>query len=91
VGLGDPGELGLLAGGEILGVLPQRVPGVLQLTGAALRELDSAAALCAWAGLTGGAGLPPGFAADLVDGGRISAALDAAEAAECPSLSVESR
>jgi hypothetical protein len=29
VDLGDPGELGLLAGGEVLGVLPQRVAGPL--------------------------------------------------------------
>jgi hypothetical protein len=43
------------------------------------------------AGLAGGAGLPPGFAADLVDGGMISTALDAAAAADCPWLSVESR
>ena len=30
VGLGDPGQFGLLPAGEVLGVLPQRVPGALQ-------------------------------------------------------------
>ena len=33
VGLGDPGQLGGLAFGEVLGVLPQRVPGALELAG----------------------------------------------------------
>ena len=33
VGLGDPGELGLLPGGEVLRVLPQCVPGALELLG----------------------------------------------------------
>ena len=32
---GDPGQLAGLAGGEILGVLPQRVAAVLQLLGVA--------------------------------------------------------
>ena len=33
VGLGDPGQLGGLAFGEVLGVLPQRVAGALELAG----------------------------------------------------------
>jgi hypothetical protein len=33
VGLGDPGELDLLAVGEVLGVLPQRVAGALETLG----------------------------------------------------------
>ena len=38
VGLGDPGELGLLLVGEVLRVLPQRVPGMLQRFGVAGRR-----------------------------------------------------
>src|SRR6476646_10587925 len=33
VGLGDPGQLGALAFGEVLGVLPQRITGTLELAG----------------------------------------------------------
>lgn len=34
VGLGDPGQLGALGFGEVLRVLPQRVPGAFELAGA---------------------------------------------------------
>jgi hypothetical protein len=34
VGLGDPGQLGGLVFGEVFGVLPQRIPGALELAGA---------------------------------------------------------
>jgi hypothetical protein len=52
VHLGDPRELAALAAGQVLGVLPQREPGVLEFLG------DR--------GLPGAAGGVPGLAADLV-------------------------
>src|SRR3954452_10999649 len=71
VGLGDPGELGLLPGGEVLGVLPQRKAGVLErlrgaggvLTDASTRPSDPVRA-AAWSA----AGGVPGLAADVVEG-----------------------
>ena len=66
VGLLDPGELGLLAVGEVLGVLPEREPGALELA----RELRLAFA----------ARLVPDLAADLVE--RLGRELDDVERVE---------
>ncbi len=64
VGLGDPGELGLLVGGEVLGVLPERVSGALECCRRA-----------AWPGRGGASDLGSPrrlfrFAARLLDGRR---------------------
>ena len=60
MGLGDPGELGLLPLGEVLGVLPQRVAGLLQ-------RLDPAVARPARVAGRAAGGVP-GLPADLVEG-----------------------
>jgi hypothetical protein len=65
MGPGDPAGLCGLPGGAVLGVLPQRVPGVLQvagITGRAAVLADPAAA----SGLPG-AGMVPHVAADLTE------------------------
>jgi hypothetical protein len=59
VGPGYPGQLGLLAGGEVLGVLPQREPGVLERLGVPAGPARPAL-------VRGAAGLVPGLPADLV-------------------------
>ena len=61
VGLGDPGQLGLLPDREVLGVLPQRVAGMLQRL-----RVSRCAAGTALGGRS--AGLVPGSSADLVEG-----------------------
>src|SRR6266700_3003650 len=68
LGLADPGELGLLVAGEVLGVFPQRVPGALEAAGAVGGDAHGPAAAAAGGDLPGGPGLPPGLAADLVEG-----------------------
>src|SRR5580700_1632001 len=68
VGFLDPGELGFLAAGEVLGVFPQRVAGVLEVPGAAGGQADGPAAVpdrVDGPGLAGGA---PDLAADLIQG-----------------------
>jgi hypothetical protein len=45
VGFLDPGELGFLAAGEVLRVLPQRVAGVLEVPGVAGGQADGPAAV----------------------------------------------
>jgi hypothetical protein len=60
VGLGDPGQLGLLRGGQALGVLPQREPGVLER----LRLTTGPPGPAPGEGATG---LVPRLAADLVE------------------------
>jgi hypothetical protein len=60
VGLGDPGQLGLLRGGQVLGVLPQRDPGVLER----LRLTTGPPGPAPGEGATG---LVPRLAADLVE------------------------
>jgi len=46
VGLGDPGQFRLLPGGEVLGVLPQRVPGTLECFRVPGRPAGGAQAKC---------------------------------------------
>src|SRR5665811_95138 len=87
VGGGDPGEFDLLVLGEVLGVLPQRVPGSLQPLGElAARTWWRVAtwASAATLGLLAGqrAGVVPGSAADLIEriGGPVRSARGAVPA-----------
>jgi hypothetical protein len=68
VGFLDPGELGLLPAGEVLGVLPQRVAGVLEVPGVARGQADGPAEVAERGGGPGVAGRAPDLAADLIQG-----------------------
>ena len=68
-GLGDPGEFGVLPGGEVLGVLPQREPGVLQRLGVPGGVVLLAGLASRAQGRGIGAGGVPCFSPDLVQGG----------------------
>lgn len=61
IGLGDPGRLLVLAVGEVLRVLPQRVAGVLECPGVPGRPACPTA-------VDGTAGFVPSLAANLVEG-----------------------
>ena len=74
VGLGDPVELVALAVGEVLGVLPQRVAGVLERSRVTGRVATAAAFADPWAVA---ARVVPGLAADLVE--RLGGPLDDVE------------
>ena len=68
MGFLDPGELGCLAAGEIPGVLPQRVPGGLEVPGVTGGDADRPAAMPDRLDGPRPAGGAPDLAADLVEG-----------------------
>jgi hypothetical protein len=68
MGFPGPGELGFLAAGQVLGVLPQRVAGAGEALGVAGGDADPPAAMpdrIGGAGLAGGA---PDLTADFIEG-----------------------
>src|ERR1019366_1460708 len=68
VGFLDPGELGCLAAGEVPGVFPQRVAGVLEVPGVTGGDADRPAAMPDRRDGPGVAGGAPDLAAGLVEG-----------------------
>jgi hypothetical protein len=65
VGLGDPGQFFPLSIGEVVGVLPECVAGVLEPAGVAGGHADAVSVAC---GLPGSSGVIPGLTAHLVEG-----------------------